>query len=68
MLAISGIYDGKKIKLLEKTPNRKFKVVVTFIEEINDSDIRELLLSGPEMTEEQLNYVQEKRKHFNEWK
>lgn len=26
------------------------------------------LLSWPEMSDEEYNYVQEKRKHFNEWK
>lgn len=39
MLAIKGIYDGKKILLLEKTPlNQKFKVVITFLEELEDHD------------------------------
>ncbi len=32
------------------------------------SDFQKFLLSGPVMTDEQYNYVQEKRKHFNEWK
>ena len=43
MLSISGFYDGKTIKALEKTPkNKKFKVVITFIEEIEDpSQIRD---------------------------
>lgn len=40
MLAIKGIYDGKSIKPLEKTPvNKKFKVVITFIEEIDDTEL-----------------------------
>ncbi len=38
MLSISGFYDGKTIKPLEKTPrNKKFKGVITFIEEIEDA-------------------------------
>ena len=38
MLSISGFYDGKTIKPLEKTPkNKKFKVVITFIEELEDA-------------------------------
>jgi hypothetical protein len=37
MLAIKGIYDGNQIKFLEKTPKeKKFKVIVTFVEEINE--------------------------------
>ncbi len=39
MLAIKGIYDGKKILPLEKTPlNQKFKVVITFLEELKDHE------------------------------
>ena len=30
------------------------------------SEFQNFLLSGPEMTEEQFNYIQEKRKHLNE--
>ena len=43
MLAIKGIYDGKNIKLLGKPPgNKKYKVVITFIEEIDDiEDLRD---------------------------
>ena len=38
MLSIPGFYDGKTIKPLEKTPkNKKFKVVITFIEELEDA-------------------------------
>lgn len=42
MLAVKGIYDGKNVRTLEKTPkNKKYKVVITFIEEINEAeDIR----------------------------
>jgi hypothetical protein len=37
MLALKGIYDGKNVRLFEPlTDNKKYKVVVTFIEEIND--------------------------------
>jgi hypothetical protein len=43
MLALKGIYDGKNIKLLEKAETRKkYKVVVTFLEEIDgDSELRD---------------------------
>ncbi len=43
MLAIKGIYDGKKIVPLEKFPiNKKCKVIITFIEEIEkDINIRD---------------------------
>ena len=43
MLAIHGIYDGKTIKITDKvTEKKKYKVVITFIEEIsqNDEDLR----------------------------
>ena len=39
MLAIKGIYDGKTIRPLEKPPkDRKFKVVITFLEELDDTE------------------------------
>ena len=39
MLAIHGIYDGKTIKITDKvTEKKKYKVVITFIEEINQND------------------------------
>jgi hypothetical protein len=43
MLAIRGIYDGKKIEPLEKIPfNDKRDVIITFIEELpEDNDIEE---------------------------
>ena len=38
MLAIKGVYDGKRIKLLEKPPkNGKCKVIVTFLEELDEA-------------------------------
>jgi len=43
MLAVKGIYDGKNILLAEKiNETRKFRVVVTFVEELdqNDNDSR----------------------------
>ena len=39
MLAIKGIYDGKFILPLERFPKKKkYKVVITFIEELDDTD------------------------------
>lgn len=39
MLAVRGIYDGKSVKLLDKlTVRKKYKVVVTFLEEIEPTD------------------------------
>lgn len=39
MLAIKGIYDGKQIKPLEALPkNKKYKVIITFLEEIEDME------------------------------
>lgn len=39
MLAVNGIYDGKNIKLTEKVSEKKqYRVVVTFIEELNQPD------------------------------
>lgn len=38
MQTIKGIYDGKLIRPLEKTPkNKKYKVIITFLEEIDDT-------------------------------
>lgn len=37
MFAVKGIYDGKSVPLLDKlTDRRKYKVLVTFLEEIED--------------------------------
>ena len=39
MLAVNGIYDGKTVKITDKiTEKKKFKVVVTFIEELEPAD------------------------------
>jgi hypothetical protein len=39
MLSVRGIYDGERIRLLEKLPGRKkYKVVITFLEEIDDDE------------------------------
>ena len=39
MLAIKGIYDGKTIRPLEKIKERrKYKVVITFIEALDDAE------------------------------
>ncbi|TVQ11617.1 MAG: hypothetical protein EA361_12380 [Bacteroidetes bacterium] len=45
MLAVNGIYDGKNIRLTEKvTEKKKYRVVVTFIEELepNEDMVRDL--------------------------
>jgi hypothetical protein len=43
MLAIKGIYDGKSILPLEKIDFKsKSKVIITFVEEINDLELEEI--------------------------
>lgn len=38
MLAIKGVYDGKRVKLLEKLPkNGRYRVIVTFLEELDEA-------------------------------
>jgi hypothetical protein len=44
MFALNGIYDGKLVKLLDSPLNNKrYKVIVTFVEEIDleDEEIRQ---------------------------
>ena len=44
MFAVRGIYDGKKVKITDKFSEKKrFKVVVTFIEELplEENEIRD---------------------------
>lgn len=44
MLSVNGIYDGKSVKITDKiTEKKKFKVVITFIEELQqyDNDLRD---------------------------
>ena len=39
MKTVRGIYDGKSVQLLEKlADHRKYKVIVTFLEEIESTD------------------------------
>ena len=39
MVSIKGIYDGQRVLPLEKVEgNKKYKVIITFVEEITDSD------------------------------
>ena len=43
MLAVNGIYDGKSVKITDKiTEKKKYKVVITFVEELYqyDKDLR----------------------------
>ncbi len=44
MLTIKGLYDGNKFVALENFPkNKNSKVIITFIDEINDdAEIREM--------------------------
>lgn len=45
MFAISGIYDGTSVVLSGKIPeNKKYKVIVTFLEELTEeeNDLRNL--------------------------
>jgi len=40
MLAVKGIYDGQSVQLLDNlTDHRKYKVIVTFLEEIDPIDL-----------------------------
>ena len=44
MIAVNGIYDGKSVRLLDNfTDQKKYKVVVTFLEEIEivDTELRD---------------------------
>jgi hypothetical protein len=44
MISVHGIYDGKTVRIIDKiTEKKRYKVVVTFIEEIEqfDGDLRE---------------------------
>jgi hypothetical protein len=45
MLAIQGIYNGSQIVPFEALPlNKKYKIIITFVEEIDETeDIRPLL-------------------------
>ncbi len=39
MLAVKGIYNGNSVQLLgERPPKKKYKVVVTFLEEFDDEE------------------------------
>ena len=39
MIAVHGIYDGKNVKITDRiTEKKQYKVVVTFIEEIQQYD------------------------------
>jgi hypothetical protein len=39
MIAVRGIYDGEKVRLLESLPkDKKYKVVITFLEEYLEED------------------------------
>lgn len=39
MLAIQGIYDGDKFVALENFPSdKRFKVIITFVEEIDEAE------------------------------
>ncbi len=44
MLSVNGIYDGKSVKITDRiTEKKRYRVVVTFIEELQevDTDLRD---------------------------
>ncbi len=47
MLSVKGIYDGKKIYPTESIKEaKKYKVIITFLEEINDDEEKHLRSFG----------------------
>ncbi len=39
MLAVNGIFDGRHVKITDKiTEKKKYKVIVTFVEEVPETD------------------------------
>lgn len=45
MLSITGIYDGKSIYPVEAISDRRnYKVIITFVEELNNAETEELRL------------------------
>jgi hypothetical protein len=38
MFTVQGIYDGHEVKITEQVPEKKYKVIVTFLEEIQTED------------------------------
>lgn len=43
MLSVKGIYDGKKILFTESINDaKKYKVIITFLEEISDEEEKQL--------------------------
>ena len=39
MLSVQGIYDGKKVYPIERINNiKRYKVIITFVEELDDSE------------------------------
>ena len=51
MLSVNGIYDGEKIKPLEKiNSKKKYKVIITFVEELNKTDDGEAIRSFSSQT------------------
>jgi hypothetical protein len=38
MFTVQGIYDGQQVKITEQVPEKKYKVIVTFLEEIQTED------------------------------
>lgn len=38
MFTVQGIYDGHQVKITEQVPEKKYKVIVTFLEEIETEE------------------------------
>lgn len=46
MLSVNAIYDGEKIKPLEKfNSKKKYNVIITFVEELNKTDEAKALIN-----------------------
>ena len=60
MISVGGIYDGKHIYSVDAIKEtRKYKVIITFVEEINTTDTEDLSLRNFGTTNASLDFWNE---------
>ena len=57
------------VSLPENFTAKRVELIILSIDEDNtdSSDFRQFLLESPEMTDEEFETIQEKRRHLNQW-
>jgi hypothetical protein len=63
-----GLWSEYSLTLILDKLKELNKPILDKLKEMNEPNFQNYLLEFPEMTDEELKNIEEKRKHFNKWK